>query len=698
MRKHTLLALGLGVVFVVAKVEQSPGPLCCAPPALALPMLRRWLLVRSLSYPLGKKQKTSGKQPQNRARTNRHRRCRDDWSSVVAAAASTSPSSAAASASSPSPSPPSSSSSDPEQQQRGPRPPSAVASPSSTSEEGIEKDKEEISSLLASTSFAFTPQPSTSSSSSSPSSSSSLSSSSPPQQQRPWLPDDQGRKVGVLLLNLGGPETLEDVQPFLYNLFADDSIIRLPSAVRFLQRPLAQLISTLRAPKSAEGYRAIGGGSPLLRITMEQASALEKALATRGTDARVYVGMRYWKPFIEDAVAALRRDGVTDLIVLPLYPQFSISTSGSSLRLLEAMMDADPALAGMRHAVVSSWYWRRGYLDAMADLIATELDKFADPSAVEIFFSAHGVPVSYVLEGDPYQAEMEDCVRLIMGRVREKGYENGHSLAYQSRVGPVEWLTPYTDDRIRELGKDGTKAMLAVPVSFVSEHIETLEEIDVEYRELAADSGITQWRRVPALNTDARFIGDLADLVLDKLPACAPRPGWAPAQLLGGGGGSGIGGGFGGAGAAAAAGASMVMTLEDEDDEAFAARVAANASAGSSFAASASAQEQQVPTPNAAAPATQRPVAAVAATVFATIEDGEGDALGPPTGTVQALLKTYDRDRRVLPPPLSPFFGWGFNKNAETINGRVAMVAIISIAVIEILTGQGVLARFLSIG
>lgn len=381
-----------------------------------------------------------------------------------------------------------------------------------------------MSSLLSSASFAFTPP------SESPLPSTSSSSSPTPAPPRPWLPDAQGRKVGVLLLNLGGPETLDDVQPFLFNLFADDSIIRLPAAVRFLQRPLAQVISTLRAPKSAEGYRAIGGGSPLLRITMEQAAALERALEARGTDARVYVGMRYWKPFMEDAVAALRRDGVTDLIVLPLYPQFSISTSGSSLRLLEAMMDADPALAGMRHAVVSSWYWRRGYLDAMAALIAAELDKFADPSIVEIFFSAHGVPVSYVLEGDPYQAEMEDCVRLIMGRVREKGYGNAHSLAYQSRVGPVEWLTPYTDERIREMGRDGTKAMLAVPVSFVSEHIETLEEIDVEYRELAAASGITQWRRVPALNTDARFIGDLADLVVDKLPACAPRPGWAPAQ------------------------------------------------------------------------------------------------------------------------------------------------------------------------
>jgi protoporphyrin/coproporphyrin ferrochelatase len=635
----------------------------------------RRALVLTSSYPREKQNKTLAKHRAPSARKIHHQRRRndDDWSSVVVAAAS-STSSSSSSSSSPSQQPSSSS--------RVLRPPSAVA-PSPTSEEA---EKEEMppssSSLLASTSFAFTPP-----SEGLGSSSSTSSSSSPPVQQRPWLPDEQGRKVGVLLLNLGGPETLEDVQPFLYNLFADDSIIRLPAAARFLQRPLAQLISTLRAPKSAEGYRAIGGGSPLLRITMEQATALEKALASRGTDARVYVGMRYWKPFMEDAVANLRSDGVTDLIVLPLYPQFSISTSGSSLRLLEAMMDADPALAGMRHAVVSSWYWRRGYLDAMADLITKELDKFADPSSVEIFFSAHGVPVSYVLEGDPYQAEMEDCVRLIMDRVKERGYgANGHTLAYQSRVGPVEWLTPYTDEKIRELGKEGTKAMLAVPVSFVSEHIETLEEIDVEYRELAEASGITQWRRVPALNTDARFIGDLADLVLDKLPACAPRPGWAPAQLLGEG---------GAVGAASAVGASMVMSLEDEDDEAFEER-RRRANAGSvSVSTSSTTSVEQMPATPALATSASASASQQRAT---TLEDGEGDALGPPTGTVQALLKTYDRDRRVLPPPLSPFFGWGFNKNAETINGRVAMVAIISIAVIEILTGQGVLARFLSIG
>lgn len=569
------------------------------------------------------------------------------------------------------------------QQQRGPRPPAAIASSPSSSSSSSSSEKQEqqappslLSSTATATPLALSEQPAPSSSSpSSAPGTSSATSTIDGNSGRPWQPDSEGRRVGVLLLNLGGPETLDDVQPFLYNLFADDSIIRLPGPARFLQRPLAQLISTLRAPKSAEGYRAIGGGSPLLRITMEQADALERALAARGTDARVYVGMRYWKPFMEDAVAALRADGVTDLIVLPLYPQFSISTSGSSLRLLEAMMDADPALAGMRHAVVSSWYWRRGYLDAMADLITRELDKFPDPAAVEIFFSAHGVPVSYVLEGDPYQAEMEDCVRLIMDRVKEKGYGNGHSLAYQSRVGPVEWLTPYTDDRIRELADDGVKALLAVPVSFVSEHIETLEEIDVEYRELAEERGITQWRRVPALNTDPRFIGDLADLVLDKLPACAPRPGWVPADALANAGMGGMEASWPPAGAAT----TTTTTMQPLPSSSSPATVIAAAAAATA----------------AASPSTTTP--STTATSSLSEDDAENDALGPPTGTVQALLKTYDRDRRVLPPPLSPFFGWGFTRNAETINGRVAMVAIVSIAVIEILTGQGVLARLLSI-
>lgn len=332
--------------------------------------------------------------------------------------------------------------------------------------------------------------------------------------------EDEEYKVGVLLLNLGGPETLDDVQPFLYNLFADPDIIRLPQALQFLQGALASILSASRAPKSREAYKSIGGGSPLRRITDDQASALQGALDARGVQAKTYVGMRYWKPFTEDAIADIKRDGVNRLVVLPLYPQFSISTSGSSLRLLEQYFSEDEQLARVRHTVIPSWYQRPGYVKAMAQLISQTLnDKFDDSKEPIIFFSAHGVPVSYVEDaGDPYKAEMEECVQLIVDELRQMGVSNEHVLAYQSRVGPVEWLKPYTDDTIRQLGRDGTKAMCAVPISFVSEHIETLEEIDMEYRELAEENGIEKWGRVPALDTDPLFIDDLAEAVIEALP------------------------------------------------------------------------------------------------------------------------------------------------------------------------------------
>lgn len=320
-------------------------------------------------------------------------------------------------------------------------------------------------------------------------------------------------RTGVLLLNLGGPEQLEDVRPFLFNLFADPEIIRLP--LPWLQRPLAWLISTTRAKRSQENYRQIGGGSPLRRITEEQAQALKESLKQKGQDISIYIGMRYWHPFTEEAIAHIKRDKVDRLVILPLYPQFSISTSGSSYRLLERLWNEDPALNRVEYTAVSAWYDRPGYLRAMADLIAQELDKQPNPDQVHIFFSAHGVPVSYVEEsGDPYQKQIEECTKLIMQTLNRP---NPHTLAYQSRVGPVEWLKPYTEDALKELGEQGVKDLLVVPISFVSEHIETLQEIDIEYREIAEEAGIHNFQRVPAPNTHPVFINDLADLVVESL-------------------------------------------------------------------------------------------------------------------------------------------------------------------------------------
>lgn len=330
-----------------------------------------------------------------------------------------------------------------------------------------------------------------------------------------WETETAMGRVGVLLLNLGGPDELDDVGPFLFNLFSDPEIIRIP--FRGLQKPLAWLISTLRTKKSQENYRQIGGGSPLRRITEAQGQALQEQLHAKGEDARIYIGMRYWHPFTEEAIARLKRDAIDRLVILPLYPQFSISTSGSSFRLLERLWQEDPALNKIEYTVIPSWYQQPGYLQAMAQLIAQELDSLPNPDQVHIFFSAHGVPVSYVEEaGDPYQKEIEDCTALIMQTLNRP---NPHTLAYQSRVGPVEWLKPYTEDAIKELGASGIEDLLVVPISFVSEHIETLEEIDIEYREIAEEAGIHNFNRVPALNTHPVFIEALADLVVDALNA-----------------------------------------------------------------------------------------------------------------------------------------------------------------------------------
>jgi ferrochelatase len=320
-------------------------------------------------------------------------------------------------------------------------------------------------------------------------------------------------EVGVLLLNLGGPDRQEDVRPFLYNLFSDPEIIRIP--VPPLQKPLAWLISTLRAPKSRKNYQAIGGGSPLKAITRQQGRVLKKALTARNIDAEVYVGMRYWHPFTEEAVDRLVADGVRRVVLLPLYPQYSISTSGSSLKLLDQLWTRRPDLQKIERVTIHSWYNRPGYVRAMVERILEGLDRFENPDNVHVLFSAHGVPRSYVeQDGDPYQRQTEETVELVRQAL---GRPNAISLSYQSRVGPVEWLKPYTEETIRGLAEQGVRSLLVVPVSFISEHIETLQEIEIEYREVAEAAGIHDFRRVKALNVNRTFIEDLAELVCESL-------------------------------------------------------------------------------------------------------------------------------------------------------------------------------------
>jgi protoporphyrin/coproporphyrin ferrochelatase len=321
-------------------------------------------------------------------------------------------------------------------------------------------------------------------------------------------------KLGVLLFNLGGPETLADVRPFLFNLFSDPEIVRLP--IRAMQKPLAWLISTARHKKSSGYYAQIGGGSPLRRITDEQARALREELARRGVEAEVYVGMRYWRPFTEEAVDQIIRDRVDELILLPLYPQFSVSTTGSSLKDFESLMDKRNGVHQVRRHYIRQWHTQETYIRALTRQIAGVIEKFPDPNPrhVHLLFSAHSVPQSYIENGDPYLEHTKETVRLVSEQLG--GLSPVH-LSFQSKVGPVKWLEPSTDAKLRELAAQGVEQVLAIPVSFVSDHIETLYELDILYKKLADEIGIKTYRRVPALNCDPTFISALADLVCEKL-------------------------------------------------------------------------------------------------------------------------------------------------------------------------------------
>ena len=324
-------------------------------------------------------------------------------------------------------------------------------------------------------------------------------------------------KVGVLLMNLGGPERIKDVGPFLYNLFSDPEIIRLP--IPIFQKPLAWLISTLRSTKSQEAYLSIGGGSPLRRITEQQARELQSKLREEGLDATTYIAMRYWHPFTESAIADIKADGIDQVIVLPLYPHFSISTSGSSFRELKKLSDKDPEFKKIPIRCIRSWFNQSGYIKAMVELISEQILACQKPSSAHIFFTAHGVPKSYVDEaGDPYKQQIEDCASLIIDELQKYlKFSNPHTLSYQSRVGPEEWLKPYTEDVLEDLGRSNIEDLIVVPISFVGEHIETLQEIDIEYKEIAEKAGIKNFRRVKALNTNPTFINGLSDLVMSCL-------------------------------------------------------------------------------------------------------------------------------------------------------------------------------------
>ena len=313
-------------------------------------------------------------------------------------------------------------------------------------------------------------------------------------------------KLGVVLFQLGGPDSLEAVEPFLYNLFSDPDIIDFPFA-RIARQPLARLIASRRARHVAHHYAEIGGKSPIVEFTARQATALEAALRT-DFDARVVMAMRYWRPFTADAIRELQEHGAEEIVLLPLYPQYSKTTTGSSLnewrRRYPAGGDGPPV-----HTIE---YFHRdpAYLRAVVDSIDRTLAEFADPREVDMVFSAHSVPLSVIDSGDPYQRHIEETVELVW---RMGGWPGRRHLCYQSKVGASRWLSPSMHQTVRRLAAEGRRHMLVAPISFVSDHVETLHEIDIEHREQARGLGIEDYRMVPGLNDSPAFIEALASLV-----------------------------------------------------------------------------------------------------------------------------------------------------------------------------------------
>jgi ferrochelatase len=309
--------------------------------------------------------------------------------------------------------------------------------------------------------------------------------------------------TGVLLLNMGGPDTLNDVAPFLYNLFSDREIIRLGPAP--LQKPLAWLISRRRAPKSRAVYAKIGGGSPLRRITTAQAAALQAALDQDEHKFLVRVAMRYWQPTASEAVTELVALGVKNIIALPLYPHYSKATSGSSLTdLRQTCLKIAP---GVTLKEIPSWPDEPHYIQALAQRIQQGVQKF-DGKPVQLVYSAHSLPVSFIEQGDPYVDELR---RTISAIEKETGITG--RLCYQSRSGPVKWLSPGSSEMIRSLAAEGCENILMVPISFVSDHVETLYEIDMLFKDEARSLGM-RLESTPSLNTEALFIEGLRSLVL----------------------------------------------------------------------------------------------------------------------------------------------------------------------------------------
>jgi len=309
-------------------------------------------------------------------------------------------------------------------------------------------------------------------------------------------------KTAVVLFNLGGPDSMAAVRPFLTNLFDDPAIIRLPRVARWL---LARLIAFRRAPVAREIYRQLGGASPILANTQAQARALEASL---GDGFRVFIAMRYWHPFGIETAAAVKAWDPDRVVLLPLYPQFSTTTTASSLADWRRAAGR-VGLAAPTH-LLCCYPDDRGFIEAVAGMLARAVAETPAGERIRVLFSAHGLPKRIVAAGDPYRWQVERTVAAVLAALGRPGLDA--VLCFQSRVGPMAWLKPGTDEEIRRAGAERC-SLIVVPIAFVSEHSETLVELDRDYGRLAAASGVPSYRRLPTVGADPRFIAGLAEEV-----------------------------------------------------------------------------------------------------------------------------------------------------------------------------------------
>ncbi len=320
-------------------------------------------------------------------------------------------------------------------------------------------------------------------------------------------------KLAVVLFNLGGPDSLSAVRPFLFNLFNDPAIIGAPAPIRWC---LAQWISRRRAPVARKIYEKLGGRSPLLELTQRQAAALETLLGETG-EARVFVAMRYWHPRSGETARLVKEFAPDHIVLLPLYPQYSTTTTGSSLkdwRRAAARSGLDAPTSA-----VCCYPTEAGWIRAQARLIRAGLDKASDQGEPRVLFSAHGLPKQVIEGGDPYQWQVEATAAAVVEELAMP--ELDWVVCYQSRVGPMEWIGPSTEDELARAAQDRVPVVVA-PIAFVSEHSETLVELDVEYREAAEKMGVPGYVRVPAVGTEENFVEGLAEIVEKMLEAGPP--------------------------------------------------------------------------------------------------------------------------------------------------------------------------------